>query len=183
MPQVRCAAGRAGALQKGRYRPMGFLSRGPVLSLRAAVEDLARILVVDDDPDLRRSLVEVLEEEGYGVSCATNGEEALAALGRERPSAILLDLTMPVMDGWTFRRLQQDDPQLAAIPTVVISACYSDARSVGALEAAAYLAKPFEVSTLTETLQRVCGAKDPAAPRRASAERPAAPAARAAGSR
>lgn len=124
----------------------------------------ARILVVDDDPDLRSSLVEVLEGEGYEVSCAKNGEEALGALAGGAPSAILLDLTMPVMDGWTFRDRQRLDPRLANIPTVVISASLLDPRSA-ALGADAFLVKPFEVWRLTETLQRLCGARaDPPAP-------------------
>lgn len=121
-----------------------------------ALSDAVHILVVDDDPDLRRSLAEVLEDEGFEVSCARNGEEALRALEGSPPSAILLDLTMPVMDGWTFRALQRSDARLAHIPTVVISASFSDARSVSKLEADAFLSKPFEISRLTETLQRLC---------------------------
>lgn len=133
------------------------------------MRDAARILVVDDDPDLRRSLAEVLEEEGFEVSCARNGEEALRALEGSPPSAILLDLTMPVMDGWAFRARQRSDERLAHIPTVVISAAYSDPRSVSILEPDAFLAKPFEVSRLTETLQRICGgqpSEPPPAPAR-----------------
>jgi CheY-like chemotaxis protein len=118
----------------------------------------AHILVIDDDPDLRRSLVEVLEEAGYEVSCANNGEEALGALAEGAPTAILLDLTMPVMDGWTFRDRQRLDPRLAHIPTVVISASLADPRSVASLGADAFLAKPFDAWRLTETLRRLCGA-------------------------
>jgi CheY-like chemotaxis protein len=124
------------------------------------------ILVIDDDPDLRRALTEVLEDEGFEVSCAENGEEALQALEGVPPSAILLDLTMPVMDGWTFRERQRSDAKLADIPTVVISAAYSDARQVSKLEPDAFLAKPFEVGALTETLQRVCAAADGRSQRR-----------------
>jgi CheY-like chemotaxis protein len=118
----------------------------------------ARILVVDDDADIRGAISEVLSEEGYEVRCAGNGEEALAQLaGPLAPCAILLDLTMPVMDGWTFRRRQRMDPRLAAIPTVVISATLpEDARASGLLGAAAVLAKPFDVARLVETLQRIC---------------------------
>lgn len=147
--------------------------------------DGARILVVDDDADLRRSLAEVLEEEGYEVSCANNGEEALKALAGVAPNAILLDLTMPVMDGWTFRDVQRNDPRLAGIPTVVISAAYSDPHALEGLGAEAFLAKPFEVSRLTETLQRICGAPARAPARRsARVARPrGARAGRAAGSR
>jgi CheY-like chemotaxis protein len=144
----------------------------------------AHILVVDDDADLRRSLVELLEEQGYDVSCASDGEEALAALEHERPSAILLDLTMPVMDGWTFRQRQLADARLAVIPTVVITASFSEERHVSALEAVAFLAKPFDVESLTETLQRVCrlAGVAPAPPPTPPGPPPAA-AARAAGSR
>jgi CheY-like chemotaxis protein len=124
------------------------------------LENGVRILVIDDDPDLRRALREVLEDEGYEVSCAENGEEALLALTGRAPNAILLDLTMPVMDGWTFRERQRRDAKLAEIPTVVISAAYSDARQVSKLEPDAFLAKPFDVGALTETLQRLCPAAE-----------------------
>ncbi|HEY6098255.1 MAG TPA: response regulator [Anaeromyxobacter sp.] len=124
--------------------------------MAVAVANAGHILLVDDDPDLRRSLAEVLEDEGFEVSCATNGEEALDALAGDAPNAILLDLTMPIMDGWTFRERQRHDPRLAHIPTVVISAAYFDARAVEGLEADAFLAKPFEIARLTETLQRLC---------------------------
>src|SRR4051794_28574938 len=81
------------------------------------------ILVVDDDPDLRDTLGQILEDEGYSVAAASNGREALAYL-RERPapSLILLDLMMPVMDGWQFRSEQRLDSVLAKIPVLVISA-------------------------------------------------------------
>lgn len=142
----------------------------------------AHILVVDDDPDLRKSLAEVLQDVGYEVSCARNGEEALRALDGEVPSAILLDLTMPIMDGWTFRERQQGDPRIAQIPTVVITASFSDARRAESLHADAFLPKPFEVSSLTETLQRLCGSPAGApAPRPAAAAAPEAPAGPAAG--
>lgn len=130
------------------------------------------------------SLAEVLEDEGYAVSCAGNGEEALRALDGDAPSAIVLDLTMPVMDGWAFRERQREDPRLAGIPTVVISAAYADGRAPEALGADAFLAKPFDVSRLTETLQRLCGptAGGPAPRPGLAAPRPAG-AARATGPR
>jgi CheY-like chemotaxis protein len=125
----------------------------------------------------------VLEDEGFEVSCAENGEEALVALEGRAPHAILLDLTMPVMDGWTFRERQRRDAKLADIPTVVISAAYSDARQVSNLEPDAFLAKPFEVGTLTETLQRVCAAAERSHEPAAGATRPTAQAAPAAAAR
>lgn len=155
--------------------------------VKTSASSRARILVVDDDSDLRRSLAELLEEEGYEVSCAKDGEEALRALSGAAPDAILLDLTMPVMDGWTFRDVQRGDSRLAAIPTVVISAAYSDPRAVQSLGAEAFLAKPFELSRLTETLQRVLGTdaltRARASRRGAGAPPRGARAARAAGSR
>lgn len=117
----------------------------------------ARILVVEDDVDLRRSLAEVLEDEGCEVACARDGVEALRQLEGPVPQAILLDLTMPGMDGWTFRSRQRKDPRLAAIPTVVISAAYgNEARGVEALAADAFLPKPFELRTLIAALKRLC---------------------------
>ena len=80
--------------------------------------------MVDDDPDIRDSLREVLEDEGYEVACVGNGREALDHLktASPRPCVILLDLMMPVMDGWQFRREQKQDADIADIPLVVITA-------------------------------------------------------------
>ncbi len=119
----------------------------------------ARILVVEDDSDLRSSLAEALEDEGCEVACATDGQDALRQLeGRDAtPAAILLDLTMPVMDGWTFRSHQRSDPRLAAIPTVVISAAYGrDPRNVAELAPAAFLSRPFDLGRLIDALKRIC---------------------------
>ena len=126
--------------------------------LRVTVAFPARILVVEDDSDLRRSLAEVLEEEGCEVACATDGQDALDQLdGRAAPAAILLDLTMPGMDGWTFRSHQRSDPRLAAIPTIVISAAYGpDPRNVAELAPAAFLSKPFDLGRLIDALKRIC---------------------------
>jgi CheY-like chemotaxis protein len=120
----------------------------------------ARILVVEDDVELRSSLAEVLSDEGYEVLCAMNGEEALQRLDeRAAPSAIVLDLCMPVMDGWTFRSRQRSDPRFAGIPTVVISASAgSGSPEIQGLAADAFLAKPFDLTRLIEALQRLCPA-------------------------
>jgi CheY-like chemotaxis protein len=119
----------------------------------------ARILLVEDDPALRSALAEVLREYGYDVACASDGRDALAQLDGQAPSVILLDLAMPVMDGWTFRAMQRSNPRFARIPTVILSASLSsDPRSLAALEPAAALAKPFEIGRLIETVQRLCAA-------------------------
>src|SRR5512132_4356371 len=88
-----------------------------------AAGDEKRILIVEDDVDVRDALMQVLEFEGYRVTGASNGEEALAALrAGGRPSLILLDLMMPVMNGSQFRAAQLADRALAAIPVIVLSA-------------------------------------------------------------
>jgi CheY-like chemotaxis protein len=115
------------------------------------------ILVVDDDPDMRASLTEILGDEGYRVAAARNGREALEHLRvRTRPSLILLDMMMPEMDGWRFRKEQQKLPELAAIPTVIVSAHGSVRDAALVLGAADYLRKPLRVDSLLEIAERYC---------------------------
>jgi CheY-like chemotaxis protein len=114
-----------------------------------------RILLVEDDHAIRETIAELLEEEGYGVTCAANGAEALELLSApEVPSLILLDLMMPVMTGWELREALREDPRLASIPVVVISASRSSETADG-IEAAAYLAKPFDALRLLDTVGRL----------------------------
>src|SRR6185295_9210900 len=81
-----------------------------------------RVLVVEDDPDAREPVAAVLAEEGFDIAVATDGAEALAALGSgPRPCVVLLDLRMPGMDGFEFRAEQMRDPALAKLPVVVLS--------------------------------------------------------------
>jgi CheY-like chemotaxis protein len=131
-----------------------------VPSIQAAVALSARILLVEDDPALRTALADVLQERGYEVACAEHGADALAKLDHAPPpSVILLDLAMPVMDGWSFRTVQRKDPRLAAIPTVVISASLAnDPRALEGLDPDAALAKPFTLERLIETVRRLCAA-------------------------
>jgi CheY-like chemotaxis protein len=114
-----------------------------------------RILVVDDDVDLRETLVEALELRGYEVASAGNGREALDLLLADQapPCLILLDVMMPVMDGFEFRRCMRADPRLAGIPVVVITA-----GGRGGLEAleAPVLAKPVTLSGLISTVREHC---------------------------
>jgi CheY-like chemotaxis protein len=112
-------------------------------------------LVVDDDPDIRGALCELLEDEGYRAASASNGREALVYLNsRERPCVILLDLMMPVMDGWEFRRLQQNDPRWSKIPVVVITAGGKyGARTIAAERV---LPKPLQLDSVLEALSQYC---------------------------
>jgi CheY-like chemotaxis protein len=111
------------------------------------------VLVVEDDPELLLGLSEVLESEGYGVTCARHGLEALGRLrAGTRPSVILLDLMMPIMNGWQFRYEQRQDSDLAKIPVVVVSA-KSDSREHALwLEADGYISKPIDLNLLFSTL-------------------------------
>jgi CheY-like chemotaxis protein len=113
------------------------------------------VLVVDDDPDIRDSLREVLEDEGYAVACVGNGREALDYLKATspHPCVILLDLMMPVMDGWQFRREQKQDPAIADIPLVVITA--TGKRPV-LIDAAELVMKPLDLNRLFEAIERYC---------------------------
>jgi CheY-like chemotaxis protein len=115
------------------------------------------VLVVEDDPDIRATLCEALEDHGYSSVGAGNGVEALEYLrgAAEPPCLILLDLMMPVMDGETFRNEQRADPKLAEIPVVVISA-YRDVERHAKELAAEYLQKPVRLETLLETARRHC---------------------------
>src|SRR5690606_14181940 len=112
------------------------------------------ILVVDDDDDIRETLRDVLEDEGYRVQEASNGQEALAHLrGEGRVCLVFLDLMMPVMDGWEFRQAQLADPALKDIPVVVITA---SGRANGALGKVEVLPKPLRVERILEAVAARC---------------------------
>lgn len=115
------------------------------------------VLVVEDDLDVRDALVQVLEYEGYSVAAAANGREAMDLLRhRGRPRVILLDLMMPVMDGWQFRAEQTLDPGLAEIPVIVISAGADIERKASSMGAAGFFRKPIEVDALLDVVGRYC---------------------------
>ena len=115
------------------------------------------ILIVEDDADIRDALTQILEFEGYRVMGVSNGLEALEYLrGTKSPGLILLDLMMPVMDGWQFRSEQQKDEHLSGIPVIVVSADGRVYQKSAAIGAAGYLKKPVELELLLETVQRHC---------------------------
>jgi CheY-like chemotaxis protein len=115
------------------------------------------ILVVEDDESVRDALVTVLQLEGYQVGEAMHGAEALAVLRNGFvPSLILLDLMMPVMDGWQFRREQMKDPRLAPIPVVVVSAHTRAEELAGSPGVADVLMKPVDFDRLLTVIQRFC---------------------------
>jgi CheY-like chemotaxis protein len=115
------------------------------------------VLIVDDDRDIRDSLVEVLEDHGYHAVGAGNGREALDTLrtSSEVPCLILLDLMMPVMDGREFREEQLKNPEWTDIPVIVISAYNDVAEQARALEAE-HLRKPLAMRPLIDAVRRYC---------------------------
>jgi CheY-like chemotaxis protein len=115
------------------------------------------LLVVDDDPDGIEVLRSVLEQEGWSVVSAANGEEALDRLrsASRLPHGILLDLMMPVMNGWEFCAAQKREQRLAEIPVIVLSAA-TDAKSTAqGLGAVDYLEKPFDLNALLRAVARL----------------------------
>jgi two-component system, chemotaxis family, chemotaxis protein CheY len=114
------------------------------------------VLVVDDDPNLVRLMSKFLKLEGFAPVPASNGQEALDYLrGGGGAHVILLDLRMPVMDGWSFLRERRADPQLASIPIVVMSGVESE--QLAGLDAAATFSKPVSLTEVVGVVRRLCG--------------------------
>ena len=113
------------------------------------------VLVVDDDPDIRELVCWALTDEGYSVVEARNGQEALDAVQQAAPDAILLDLGMPVMDGWTFVREYRTGQVCDGVPIVIMSAGHR-AGEATQLGASAFVTKPFDLTTLLGTLAALC---------------------------
>jgi CheY-like chemotaxis protein len=115
------------------------------------------ILLVEDDPDVSDMMALYLESEGYHVAAAANGQEALNYLERSgRPALILLDLMMPVMNGWEFRERLRQTPGLAQIPVVLLSADSKVPEEAARLGVASYLRKPVEFERLLRVIERYC---------------------------
>ena len=115
-----------------------------------------QILLVEDDRSIRVALQGILEDEGYGVATAENGRQALERLrAGAAPDLIVLDLRMPIMDGWEFRAAQKGDPLLARIPVLAVSA--DGSAKAAAIDAEAYLRKPLSTDALLNAIGRVLG--------------------------
>jgi CheY-like chemotaxis protein len=111
--------------------------------------------VVEDDVDTRDMLGRFLELEGFHVELASNGKQALERLNAGlHPCVILLDLMMPIMDGWQFRRQQIQDGELAEIPVIVVSAAGKE--RIAEIDANAYLSKPVDLEKLLERVTQYC---------------------------
>jgi CheY-like chemotaxis protein len=112
------------------------------------------VLVVEDDADIRESVCQILEDEGFPTVSASNGKEALATLRilELPPRLILLDLMMPIMNGWEFYELISRDKTVSAIPVVVMSAQDTDVYA-GSLR---LLRKPLHLDQLLSTVNEIC---------------------------
>jgi CheY-like chemotaxis protein len=117
---------------------------------------MSYVLLVEDDEDLREDLSLILRNRGYRIETVTNGAEALDRLRRSPlPCLILLDLMMPVMNGWEFRAAQLGDPAMAGIPVVVMTAA-APRDPGGALQALAYYQKPVKLEDLLVLMYERC---------------------------
>lgn len=112
------------------------------------------ILVVEDDNSIRELLVEFLESEGYAVDSAHNGQEGINLLREKTPDLILVDLMMPVMDGYAFRTEQLKHETWRNIPTVVMSAEANAREKMKKFNVTAFLSKPVELDTILQTVER-----------------------------
>jgi two-component system, chemotaxis family, chemotaxis protein CheY len=110
----------------------------------------APILVVDDDQTILNTVAEILHLEGYPVTTASNGAEALQVLERSQPSLVLLDMRMPVLDGWGFAR--QLKARGVETPILVMTAAQDAGVWADEIGAAGYLAKPFDLMELLEAV-------------------------------
>ena len=112
------------------------------------------IMVVEDDADISDVIAAILDDHGYAVTVAANGQEALDKLrsAAALPRLILLDLMMPVMDGWQFRAMQKTEPTLAHVPIVLLSADVDVRGAAAQLGALAWLKKPVDLKALLKVV-------------------------------
>jgi CheY-like chemotaxis protein len=113
------------------------------------------VAIIEDDAEFRNMLRELLEEEHYRVVAVANGAEALATLrGATMPNVILLDVSMPVMDGFDFLRHRNDDPQLSAVPVVLVTNAKPHERpTVGVNDV---VRKPIDIDEILFAIKRYC---------------------------
>ncbi len=115
-----------------------------------------KVLVVDDDPNIRRMIVAALKRDGYEFLEAPNGREALDTMRAEHPNVVVLDLMMPILSGWDVLRERADDAALRSIPVIVISANRDpEVATAVAQGICAFLPKPFDIGALS-ALVRSC---------------------------
>lgn len=122
--------------------------------------DLSRVLVVDDDSNIRRMIVAALKRDGYAFLEAPNGREALDIMRAEHPDVVVLDLMMPILSGWDVLAERQREPDLMRIPVILISA-NRDPEIATAVDKGicAFLPKPFDIGALSALVRSCVPAK------------------------
>ena len=123
-----------------------------------------QVLIVEDDEDVRESLADVLAARGYQTLTAENGDVALAMIRDDgvKPSLVLLDLMMPVMDGYQFLQNQAEDPWLAEVPVVLVTA-QRPARKLAFSAVRGVIEKPLDLRSLLSVVRDVCASTRPRA--------------------
>lgn len=123
----------------------------------SAADGCKCILVVEDDADIRSSLQDMLEDEGYRVHVADNGQSALGLLGEvERPCLVLLDLMMPIMSGAEFLAVLREREAREDFIVLLVSAWPKEAEKLK-LGAQGYVKKPFDTEVLLALVEKYCG--------------------------
>ncbi len=110
------------------------------------------ILIIDDDPAIRATVADILTSEGYAVATAINGVDGLQWLERVEPALVLLDMRMPLMDGWGFARALQS--RGIQVPILVMTAAQDARRWANEIDAQGYVAKPFDLLELLDAVER-----------------------------
>ena len=114
---------------------------------------MATVLLVEDNPDVRDMMALALQFAGHRVMAASNGKDALKVLRAARPCVILLDLMMPIMDGWQFCAAREQDGELRKVPLIVISALTDVSARI---PASAHLSKPVDIDRMLELVDSYC---------------------------
>jgi CheY-like chemotaxis protein len=116
------------------------------------------VAIIEDDVGIRETIAEVLKDEGYEVMAADHGQDALDQLNSRSdiPCVILLDLMMPVMDGWAFREAQKRHPTLGKVPVIVMTADARAKDKASLLGAQAHMGKPVDLDQLLLAIQQYC---------------------------
>lgn len=124
---------------------------------RAAHPPAARILVAEDDAVTRRLVTFKLQREGYAVEAATNGEELLAKAAAQAPALFILDIMMPIQDGFSTLRKLKEEPKTAAVPVIMLSGKNDEQDVVRCLNAGAadYMVKPFSPDELVVRVRKL----------------------------
>jgi CheY-like chemotaxis protein len=135
------------------YTLDGFALRFLVVTVEASTSGAPRVLVVEDDQAIREVIADVLDDHGFRVAAASNGEEALAALDRSMPDVVVLDLLMPVMHGWAFMESYGDKTNGSSIPIVVVSVNPILPRSFDRLGVRCCIGKPFALDDLIDAVE------------------------------